>query len=87
MRRVLKFLHTLASCGLVGALLVYALILISLREATPEIYAVARGTISDVCNLLLLPSLAVALITGLLAMAVHRAFLDTRWAWLKALLG
>lgn len=87
MRRVLKFLHTLASCGLVGALLVYALILSSLREATPEIYAVARGTISDVCNLLLLPSLAVALITGLLAMAVHRAFLDTRWAWLKALLG
>lgn len=87
MRRVLKFLHTLASCGLVGALLVYALILITVRDVSPEIYAMARHTISDVCNYLLLPSLALALITGLLAMAVHRAFLDTRWAWLKALLG
>lgn len=86
-RRVLKLLHTLASCGLIGALACYMIILVWAQQNTPELFAAARQTVSDVCNYLLLPSLAVALVSGLLSMAVHRAFLDTRWAWLKALLG
>jgi uncharacterized membrane protein len=87
MRRALKFLHTVASCGIVGALFGYAVILVYAPQDTPRAFADARHTISALCNYVLLPSLAVALVSGLLAMAVHRAFLDTRWAWLKALLG
>jgi uncharacterized membrane protein len=87
MRRSLKFLHTLAACGLVGALLAYATVLLYAPQATPRSYAEARQTISLLCDYLLLPSMAVALVTGLLAMAVHGPFRDTRWAWLKALLG
>jgi hypothetical protein len=56
-------------------------------QDTPRAYAEARQTISTFCDYLSLPSLAVALITGLLSMVAHRPFIDTRWAWLKALLG
>ena len=87
MRKALKFLHTLSSCGLIGALLAYWIILIYAPQESPRAYADARQTISLFCNYLLLPSLAVALVSGLLSMAAHRPFLDTRWAWLKAVLG
>ena len=87
MRKILKFFHTVASCGLIGALLGYAIVLIYAPQDTARSYAEARHTISALCNYVLLPSLAVALITGLLSMAVHRPFQEMRWAWVKALLG
>lgn len=87
MRKPLKFLHSIASCGLIGALMCYGLALVYAPQDSPRAYADLRQTISLICNLLLLPSLGVALVTGLLAMVAHKAFLDTRWAWLKALLG
>lgn len=87
MRQFMKFLHTLASCGLIGALLGYANVLIYAPQDTARSYAEVRQTIGALCNYLLLPSLAVALITGLLSMAVHKPFQDKRWAWFKALLG
>ena len=87
MRKLLKFLHSLASCGLIGALVCYGLMLVYAPQDTPRAFADMRQTISLLCTYLLLPSLGVALITGLLAMVAHKAFLDTRWAWLKALLG
>jgi hypothetical protein len=87
MRKVLKFLHTLASCGLIGAILGYAVVLLYAPQETSRSYAEARQTISLLCDYVLLPSLAVAIVSGLLVMAAHRPFFDTRWAWLKALLG
>jgi Predicted integral membrane protein (DUF2269) len=87
MRKAMKFLHTLASCGLIGALLGYMIVLINAPQNTASSYADVRHTISALCNYLLLPSLAVALVTGLLSMAVHRPFQEKRWAWVKALLG
>jgi uncharacterized membrane protein len=87
LRRTLKLLHTLASCGMIGGLLCYAIVLVYAPQDTPRAYADVRQTISYISNYLLLPSMGVALVSGLLAMAAHRPFLDTRWAWLKALLG
>lgn len=87
MRKALKFLHTLASCGLIGALAGYAIVLIYAPQATASTYADVRHTITALCDYLLLPSLAVALVTGLLSMAVHQPFQDQRWVWVKALLG
>jgi hypothetical protein len=46
-----------------------------------------RQTLAALASYLLLPSMAVALVTGLTAMAVHYPFAQTRWAWLKAALG
>ncbi len=87
MRKTLKFFHTLASCGLIGALAGYGIILAFAPQDTPARYADIRHTIDVLCDYVLMPSLAVALVTGLLAMAVHRPFQELRWVWIKALLG
>ena len=87
MRQTMKFFHTLSSCGLIGALAGYAIVLLYAPADTPATYADMRQTISALCNYLLLPSLGVALVTGLLSMAVHPPFQEKRWAWVKALLG
>jgi hypothetical protein len=87
MRQAMKFLHTLASCGLIGALAGYMIVLMYTPANTALAYADMRQTINALCNYLLLPSLAIALVTGLLSMAVHPPFQERRWAWVKALLG
>lgn len=86
MRKIVKLLHVVASCGLVGALMGYAIILYHLPVEASR-YADARQVIENLANYLLLPSLAVSLVSGLLSMVAHRPFLDKRWVWVKALLG
>ena len=80
MRKTWKFLHTLAACGVIGALLGYAVLLAHAPQDTPEAYAAMRQSISALCDYILFPSLAVVLITGLLAMAAHHPFVEMRWA-------
>ena len=87
MRRALKFLHTIASCGLIGGLAAYAALLTFAPQDSLQSYANLREAIRALSSYVLLPSLAIALVSGLLAMAAHRPFMDTRWAWLKAILG
>ena len=87
MRKVFKLLHTLAACGLIGALLGHAVVLTYAPQDTAAAYAGMRATISALSNYILLPSLGVALVTGLLSMASHPPFHEMRWVWIKALLG
>ncbi|MCR9255277.1 MAG: DUF2269 family protein [Alphaproteobacteria bacterium] len=86
MRKTLKILHTLATCGLIGGMAVYGILLLDVpRDAAA--HADLRAHIAAISNWVLLPSLGIALVSGLVAMAVHRPFLEKRWAWLKAALG
>ena len=87
MRKLFKVFHTLAACGLIGGLGCYLILLYAAPQETPKAYADLRQGIAAISNYLLLPSLAVATVSGLLAMMVHRPFLDKRWVWLKAVLG
>lgn len=87
MQKALKFLHSLASCGFIGGLLAYMIVLIKAPQDTASTFANVRLTISHLCNYILIPSLAIVLVTGLLSMAVHRPFQEKRWVWIKALLG
>ncbi len=87
MRRAVKFLHTVASGGMIGAFLGYLVILAFSPQGNPQALAVMRETISALCSYLLLPSLAVALVSGLLSMVVHKPFMEHRWVWAKAVLG
>jgi uncharacterized membrane protein len=87
MRRLLKFLHSLASCVLIGALAAYAVLLVLAPQDTPQAYADMRQTVVAIASWLILPSMGLSLFTGLMAMAVHYPFAQTRWAWMKALLG
>lgn len=87
MRKALKFLHTIGASAYVGALLSYAVVLTYAPQSTPLAYADMRATIDLICSYLLVPSLGIVLVSGLLAMAAHKPFLDLRWVWVKAALG
>jgi len=87
MRKTLKILHTLSACGLAGGLLCYMILLAAAPQDTPAAYADLRHSIAAISTYVLLPSLAVALISGLLSMVAHPPFLDRRWVWLKAAMG
>ncbi|MEM7043321.1 MAG: DUF2269 family protein [Pseudomonadota bacterium] len=87
MRKVLKILHTIAACGLIGALACYMILLLFAPQGTPAAYADLRQSIAAVSSYLLFPSLALAVISGLIAMAAHRPFLNKRWVWAKAASG
>jgi hypothetical protein len=87
MRQTLKILHTLTACGLIGGLGCYMVLLVMAPQETPAAYADLRQAIAAISNYLLLPSLALALVSGLLTMVAHRPFLDQGWAWLKAAMG
>lgn len=50
-------------------------------------YAAARGAMGAVATWIVLPSLALTLLSGLLAIAATRAFLNAGWAWLKLATG
>lgn len=87
MRQAVKFLHTIASCLLVGGLGAYAIILLRAPPTNAQQMAGVRATIAAICDLAIIPSLGVALVTGLVSMPVHRPYQEKRWVWLKALLG
>ncbi len=87
MRKAIKILHTLSSAGLIGGLSAYMILLIAAPQDSAAAYADLRSAIQAVTNYVLIPSLAVAVITGLLSMAVHRPFQDKGWVWVKLLLG
>jgi hypothetical protein len=86
-RKAVKIIHSLASCGLVGGLGAYMIVLLWAPQGTPAQFADMRQTIAALCNYVLVPSLGVALVTGLVAMIVQRSFQNMRWVWAKAVLG
>ena len=46
-----------------------------------------RAAMGAIANLIFLPSLALTLIAGLLAMAVNRGYHNAGWAWVKLFSG
>lgn len=86
-RRSLKALHQIAAIGGGGGLAACLVIGLTSNPASPVEFAAARHAIAAIAQYVLLPSLAVVLVTGLLAIAATRAFHDAGWAWVKALLG
>jgi hypothetical protein len=86
-QRLIKFMHVVGAAGVMGAFAA-CLVLVAKGPAQPLVaYAATRQSIAAISQWLLLPSLALMLVSGLLAIAVNRAFHDAAWAWVKALLG
>ncbi len=87
MRRLLKFLHTMGAIGLMGAM---ACLLVLFAFVPPPAeragYALMRGAMAAVATWIFLPSLALTLLAGLLALA-QRAFHRAVWAWAKLATG
>jgi hypothetical protein len=87
MRWLLKFCHHLSSCGMAAGLIGYAFLLLKAPQETSAQVAELRMMVSQLANYVLVPSLGLALVSGLLAIVVHRPFQENRWVWVKALIG
>ncbi len=87
MRKGLKFCHHLSSCGMAAGLIGYGFLLLKAPQDHPAQLADLRAMIALLSNWVLVPSLGLALVSGLLAIVVHRPFQDLRWVWVKALIG
>jgi hypothetical protein len=88
LRRLLKFLHTMGAVGLMGAA-ACLLVLLSFSPSPTSLtrYASMRGAMGAIATWIFLPSLAVTLIAGLLAIALNRGYHNAGWAWAKAATG
>lgn len=88
LRRLLKFLHTMGAIGLTGAM---ACLLIMLSFTPPPTslasYAMMRSAMAAIATWIFLPSLALTLLAGLLAIAVSRAYQNAGWVGVKLLTG
>jgi uncharacterized membrane protein len=88
MRRLVKFLHTLGAIGMMGAMATFLVLLLFLPEpASIAEYARIRLAMGAISNWIFLPSMVLTLISGLLAIAVTRAFQDVGWVWIKLATG
>lgn len=87
MRKLLKLLHTLGACGLIGGLAGFMVLLAVAPQDTPQAVADARRALAALSSFVLIPSLAVTLISGVFSLSIHRPFHDMGWVWAKALLG
>lgn len=87
LRKILKSLHELGAIGVVGSF--GACIVLVWTSPTDSLiaYAAVRRGIAAIASWLLVPSLALVLISGLLAIAANDTYKNAGWAWLKAVLG
>lgn len=86
-RRLLKFAHEIGAIGVMGSFAACMVLLITAPADSPIGYAAVLQGIAFISRWLLIPSLAMVLISGLLAIAANDIYKNAAWAWVKALLG
>jgi len=84
---LIKILHEIGAAGVLGCFAACIVLIATAPTQSPVAYAAVRQGIAAVMRWLLVPSLAMVLVSGLLAIAATRAYANAGWAWLKALLG
>jgi hypothetical protein len=86
-RRIFKILHEIGAVGVLGALAACVVLVATAPTDSLVAYAALRQSIAALSKWMLVPSLLLVMVSGLLSMIATRAFLDTGWVWVKALLG
>ncbi len=87
LRRILKALHEIGAVGVMGSYAACIVLAATAPSGPPVAYAAVRSGIAAISQWLLVPSLALVLISGLLAIAATDAYKNAAWAWIKAVLG
>jgi hypothetical protein len=90
MRKTLKFVHTVATATLVGALALQLVIAARYGAgvAVGDVLATgARQVMVEASRWLMVPSLVVVVVSGLLLMGLNRTFSSAGWVWIKAFIG
>ncbi|MDP9088095.1 MAG: hypothetical protein M3O26_05050 [Pseudomonadota bacterium] len=87
LKNLLKTLHEIGAVGTMGSFAA-AIVLLATAPTKPQVaYAAVLQGIASITKWLLIPSLAIVLVSGLLAIAANAAYKNAAWAWVKALLG
>lgn len=73
--------------GFGGGLAVCLLINVGTRRDSPGEFMAARHVYASIAHYVVIPSMVVVVASGLVALAATRGFMDSGWAWVKALLG
>jgi hypothetical protein len=87
LRHGLKVLHEVAAIGIGGGLAACLVLNLMAAGASAADFVAARQAIAAIARYVLMPSLALVLLSGLFAIAATTAYHGAGWAWLKALLG
>lgn len=87
LRKLLKILHEIATVGVLGSFAACIVLIAKVPTESLVAYAAVRQGIAAITQWLLVPSLALVLISGLLSIAAVNAYKDAGWVWVKALLG
>jgi hypothetical protein len=87
LRKPLKALHEIGAIGTMGSFAACIVLLATAPAKSLVAYAAVLQGIASITKWLLVPSLAIVLISGLLAIAANDAYKSAAWAWVKALLG
>jgi hypothetical protein len=85
--KTLKSLHEIGAIGTLGSFGACIVLLATAPTTSPVAFAAVLQGIASISKWLLVPSLAIVLISGLLAIAANEAYKNAAWAWVKALLG
>jgi hypothetical protein len=85
--RVLKLLHEIGAVGVMGSFAACIVLLLTAPRASTVAFAAVLSGIAAIAKWLLVPSLAIVLLSGMLAIAATNAYKNAAWAWVKALLG
>jgi len=86
-RRLIKALHEIGAVGMMGSLAACVVLVMTSPPDSPAQFAAMRHGVVMVHKYVYVPSLALAMISGLLAIAATNAYKDAGWAWIKALTG
>jgi uncharacterized membrane protein len=87
MRRLIKVLHEIGAVGMMGSLAACVVLVMNSPPDAPAEFAAVRHGIVMVHTYLYVPSLMLAMVSGLIAIAATDAYKDAGWAWMKALTG
>jgi hypothetical protein len=87
LRKVIKMLHEMGAIGVLGSFATCIVLIAKVPTHSMAQYAAVRQSIAAISQWLLVPSLAVVLVSGLLGIAATDAYKDAGWVWVKALLG
>lgn len=87
LRQGAKVLHEMASIGFGGALAACLVINLVADHSSLAEFTAMRMAFAAIAKYLLVPCMAVVVVSGLIALAATRGYQDAGWAWLKALLG
>ena len=82
-----KAVHDIAAIGFGGGIAACLVINSVANRASASEFASARQAFAAIAQYVLIPSMAVVVVSGLIAMAATRGYQDAGWAWVKAILG